>query len=158
MARSLTACQRMMPRSTLKPSRGTTALMRTSRQSISQACTFQKFTLALLYSESQVGLVVGTQVKKCVNKANDSAALCSAVIRHRCWISKWFYLFCQCCHEYPAWHWQWHLFLPLPSGQTPQSPSSSHQHHLTSPTMKPSTSYFSSWYSALEQLWNQGHT
>ncbi|XP_056139437.1 transforming growth factor beta regulator 1 isoform X2 [Lampris incognitus] len=30
------------------------------------------------------------------------------------------------------------------SGQTPQSPSSSHQHHLTSPTMKPSGSYFSS--------------
>ncbi|XP_070761390.1 transforming growth factor beta regulator 1 isoform X1 [Enoplosus armatus] len=30
------------------------------------------------------------------------------------------------------------------TGQTPQSPSSSHQHHLTSPTMKPSTSYFSS--------------
>lgn len=29
-------------------------------------------------------------------------------------------------------------------GQTPQSPSSSHQHHLTSPTMKPTTSYFSS--------------
>uniref|UniRef100_A0A667WR52 Transforming growth factor beta regulator 1 n=1 Tax=Myripristis murdjan TaxID=586833 RepID=A0A667WR52_9TELE len=27
---------------------------------------------------------------------------------------------------------------------TPQSPGSSHQHHLTSPTMKPSTSYFSS--------------
>lgn len=33
----------------------------------------------------------------------------------------------------------------LLSGQTPQSPSSSHQHHLTSPTMKPSTSYYSSW-------------
>uniref|UniRef100_UPI003AAA3FBE transforming growth factor beta regulator 1 n=1 Tax=Centroberyx gerrardi TaxID=166262 RepID=UPI003AAA3FBE len=30
------------------------------------------------------------------------------------------------------------------TGQTPQSPGSSHQHHLTSPTMKPSTSYFSS--------------
>ncbi|XP_031717099.1 transforming growth factor beta regulator 1 isoform X2 [Anarrhichthys ocellatus] len=30
------------------------------------------------------------------------------------------------------------------TGQAPQSPSSSHQHHLTSPTMKPSTSYFSS--------------
>ncbi|XP_026230220.1 transforming growth factor beta regulator 1 [Anabas testudineus] len=30
------------------------------------------------------------------------------------------------------------------AGQTPQSPSSSHQHHLTSPTMMPSTSYFSS--------------
>ncbi|XP_061574871.1 transforming growth factor beta regulator 1 [Cololabis saira] len=30
------------------------------------------------------------------------------------------------------------------TGQTPQSPSSSHQHHLTSSTMKPSTSYFSS--------------
>ncbi|XP_041850927.1 transforming growth factor beta regulator 1 isoform X2 [Melanotaenia boesemani] len=30
------------------------------------------------------------------------------------------------------------------TGQTPQSPNSSHQHHLTSPTMKPSTSYFSS--------------
>ncbi|XP_060929283.1 transforming growth factor beta regulator 1 isoform X1 [Limanda limanda] len=30
------------------------------------------------------------------------------------------------------------------TGQTPQSPSSSHQLHLTSPTMKPSTSYFSS--------------
>ncbi|XP_042270395.1 transforming growth factor beta regulator 1 [Thunnus maccoyii] len=30
------------------------------------------------------------------------------------------------------------------TGQTPQSPSSSHQHHLTSPTMKPSTSYYSS--------------
>ncbi|TMS07409.1 Collagenase 3 [Larimichthys crocea] len=30
------------------------------------------------------------------------------------------------------------------AGQTPQSPSSSHQHHLTSPTMKPSTSYFNS--------------
>ncbi|XP_056297984.1 transforming growth factor beta regulator 1 isoform X2 [Pseudoliparis swirei] len=30
------------------------------------------------------------------------------------------------------------------TGQTPQSPSSSHQHHLTSPTMKPSTSYFNS--------------
>nr|XP_019950837.1 PREDICTED: transforming growth factor beta regulator 1 isoform X1 [Paralichthys olivaceus]XP_019950838.1 PREDICTED: transforming growth factor beta regulator 1 isoform X1 [Paralichthys olivaceus]XP_019950839.1 PREDICTED: transforming growth factor beta regulator 1 isoform X1 [Paralichthys olivaceus] len=30
------------------------------------------------------------------------------------------------------------------TGQTPHSPSSSHQHHLTSPTMKPSTSYFSS--------------
>uniref|UniRef100_A0A673BQ96 Transforming growth factor beta regulator 1 n=1 Tax=Sphaeramia orbicularis TaxID=375764 RepID=A0A673BQ96_9TELE len=35
-------------------------------------------------------------------------------------------------------------FYHLSSGQTPQSPSSSHQHHLTSPTMKPSTSYFSS--------------
>ncbi|XP_059186868.1 transforming growth factor beta regulator 1 isoform X2 [Centropristis striata] len=30
------------------------------------------------------------------------------------------------------------------TGQTPQSPGSSHQLHLTSPTMKPSTSYFSS--------------
>nr|XP_046246311.1 transforming growth factor beta regulator 1 [Scatophagus argus]XP_046246312.1 transforming growth factor beta regulator 1 [Scatophagus argus] len=30
------------------------------------------------------------------------------------------------------------------TGQTPQSPSSSLQHHLTSPTMKPSTSYYSS--------------
>ncbi|KAK2846978.1 hypothetical protein Q5P01_009977 [Channa striata] len=30
------------------------------------------------------------------------------------------------------------------TGQTAQSPSSSHQHHLTSPTMMPSTSYFSS--------------
>ncbi|KAM4567143.1 transforming growth factor beta regulator 1 [Odontesthes bonariensis] len=30
------------------------------------------------------------------------------------------------------------------TAQTPQSPSSSHQHHLTSTTMKPSTSYFSS--------------
>ncbi|XP_029922907.1 transforming growth factor beta regulator 1 [Myripristis murdjan] len=30
------------------------------------------------------------------------------------------------------------------TGPTPQSPGSSHQHHLTSPTMKPSTSYFSS--------------
>ncbi|AWO99381.1 putative transforming growth factor beta regulator 1 [Scophthalmus maximus] len=30
------------------------------------------------------------------------------------------------------------------TGPTPQSPGSSHQHHLTSPTIKPSTSYFSS--------------
>ncbi|XP_029964045.1 transforming growth factor beta regulator 1 isoform X2 [Salarias fasciatus] len=30
------------------------------------------------------------------------------------------------------------------AAQTPPSPSSSHQHHLTSPTMKPSASYFSS--------------
>ncbi|XP_058489951.1 transforming growth factor beta regulator 1 isoform X1 [Solea solea] len=30
------------------------------------------------------------------------------------------------------------------TGQTPQSPSSSHQHHLTPTTMKPSTSYYSS--------------
>ncbi|CAG6006242.1 transforming growth factor beta regulator 1 isoform 2-T3 [Menidia menidia] len=30
------------------------------------------------------------------------------------------------------------------AAQMPQSPGSSHQHHLTSPTMKPSTSYFSS--------------
>ncbi|XP_068440731.1 transforming growth factor beta regulator 1 isoform X2 [Clinocottus analis] len=30
------------------------------------------------------------------------------------------------------------------TGQAAQSPSSSHQHHLTSPTMKPSTSYFNS--------------
>ncbi|CAK6967338.1 transforming growth factor beta regulator 1 isoform X1 [Scomber scombrus] len=30
------------------------------------------------------------------------------------------------------------------TGQTPQSPGSSHHHHLTSPTMKPSTSYYSS--------------
>lgn len=50
------------------------------------------------------------------------------------------------------------FYLHLPSGQTPQSPSSSHQHHLTSPTMKASTSYFSSWCSVPERLWNQGHT
>ncbi|TNN75009.1 Transforming growth factor beta regulator 1 [Liparis tanakae] len=30
------------------------------------------------------------------------------------------------------------------TGQAPRSPSASHQHHLTSPTMKPSTSYFNS--------------
>lgn len=30
------------------------------------------------------------------------------------------------------------------AGQTPQSPSSSHQHHLTASTLKPSTSYYSS--------------
>ncbi|XP_034023871.1 transforming growth factor beta regulator 1 isoform X2 [Thalassophryne amazonica] len=30
------------------------------------------------------------------------------------------------------------------TGQTPQSPGSTHQHHLTSPTIKPSTMYYSS--------------
>lgn len=114
--------------------------------------------------------LVGTQIKNCVNscclnKADDSAVLCSAgvcllfITDVTPWILKQFCLFCQRWHDdYSAWQWRWLLYLHLPSGQTPQSPSLSHQHHLTSPTMKASTSYFSSWCSVPEHLWNQGHT
>lgn len=119
------------------------------------------------------GLVIGwdTNQKLCQQLLSEQSRWLSCtllcwsvfVIHHvtdvTLWISKQFCLFCQRWHDdYSAWQWRWLLYLHLPSGQTPQSPSSSHQHHLTSPTMKASTSYFSSWCSVLEHLWNQGHT
>lgn len=139
-AKSHTAYRRTTPRSTLKPTKGTSASIRTSRRSTAQVTGFRTVFVKIgRFFFSFLLLLLLNDIYNDTWRAAQSESNC----RHQIPLLKW-------------WKWTfpeecWVLMVVLAPlcvfSPGPQSPSSSLQHqHMTSPSVKPSTSYYSSWF------------